>query len=235
MTFELLKLGLILFPGVIVISILQIFNVKSETYTNTKFFLYSFINGIIIEFLYFLFFLKSKFKIEFNPENDNIIEIKDFMISIDYKDIFFLILISILTGIVLSFLRNNGYIHNIFYKFNITYETGFETLFYSIYHSKDKEFSEASQLDVCIRFLDGKAIYYGELVGYDIQKEYIEIFLKDVKVYLKNKNELSDVIEENSGSFNKFYKREFIYLQLKSCEFQIEYINKEGELGREIM
>lgn len=225
---ELLKLGLALFPGVIVTSILQFFNIKSKQYNNTKFFLYSFIYGTVIEFFYFSFFLKEKFSKEIELIKNKSLEIEKLINLITYKDVLYLIMISSLIGVFLSFLRNSGYIHKLFSKFKITYETGFETLLYSIYHSKEVEFVKASGLEVCVKFLNCKSIYYGNLVSYEDQKEYIEIFLEDAKIYLKEDSEelLRDRVERLDPS-EKFYERKFLYLQLKPCEFQIEYIQTE--------
>ena len=183
--FSLLKLALLLFPGVIVTSILQFFNIKSQAYNTIKFCLYSFLYGIIIEFFYFSFIFEQNIKLKVNlkAKDFEILDIIEFNVFIGYRDILFLLVISILIGLFLSFLRNSGYIHKIFLKYHITYETGFETLLHSIYHSKEKDFLNAARYYVHIKLLNGKVSYYGILKAYEDQKEYIEIFLRRESMY----------------------------------------------------
>lgn len=225
MDYKIFILGLILFPGVVVTSILQFFNIKSEAYNNIKFSLYTFIYGTIINIFYFCLTKENfEFKIQFN--NKESIKIEDFVIFVDRKDIIILLIISTIIGIVLSFLRNSGRVHREASKYGITYETGFKNLLYSIYHSKEEEFIKASSSNVCVRLLQDKIVYYGNLIAYEVQKDYTEIFLRDVKIYLKD-NGLLNIEREN---LVEFYERAFIYLQLKSCEFRIEYIEEDDEM-----
>lgn len=227
MDFNLLKLALLLFPGVIVTSILQFFNIKSQMYSTVKFCLYSFIYGTMIELFYFSLFVKQEIILKISSEKNKVLGLKveELELSISYQDILFLLIISILVGLILSFLRNSGYIHKIFNKYHVTYETGFETLLYAIYHSKDDDFLTAATYYVHIKLLNGKASYYGILRAYEEQKEYIEIFLKEPEIYFENNTpKLSNENKYNPTVSKKIYEKDFIYLQLKPCEFYIEYI-----------
>lgn len=230
--FNLLKLALLLFPGVIVTSILQFFNIKSQMYSTVKFCLYSFIYGTMIEFFYFSLFVKQEIILKISSEKNKVLGLKveELELSIGYQDILFLLFISVLIGLILSFLRNSGHIHKIFTKYHITYETGFETLLYAIYHSKDEDFLNAANCFVHIKLLNGKISYYGILKAYEDQKEYIEILLKESDIYFENNTpSLSSEKQYNPTVPKKVYKKDFIYLQLKPCEFHIEYIKPKKD------
>ena len=234
MNFEIFTLGVVLFPGVIVTSILQFFNIKSESYNNIKFCLYSFIYGLIIELFYFSFSLKENLKFEIGVGKDAKVKLRDFIISINWKDIFWLLIISIIIGVILSFLRNSGYVHGRASRYRITYETGFKTLLYSIYHSQEEYFVNVAKCYVYIKLLNGKAGYYGVLMAYEDQKDYIEILLKNVDIYFENNlPSISQNEEEREAPPKKNYKKPYLYLQLRPCEFQIEYVEKNDKISKE--
>lgn len=212
-----IETALLLFPGIIFSTILQIFNIRNKNYSKFKFYLYSFIFGIIIQIFTYSFIFKKDI-MSYNDIN-----------KLEVKEFFILLIITIIIALLFVFIKNNGIIYKIAFYFGITFETGFETLLDSIYHSSIKKINAPRNCFVRIKMLDGSATYYGTLEGYDIHETYIEILLNVSRIFLKNNPpDISNNLELKKTK--KYYKDcKYIYLQLKPCEFQIEYIIKNEQ------
>ena len=201
---ELIKILIIFFPGIWITSILQFFNLKNKEYSNLRFLLYSFINGVLILFILGLLGLKDFLE----PNAKDVFAV---LYNLPISLIVYIFLLSTTIGITFLYIKCNSLIHWIAYGLGFTYETGSETLLDAIYHSKVGYLKELQDSAVHIKLLNGEADYYGFLRYYEIQNNLVEIILS------------SPQIRFNKNFYGKEYERDNIYLQLQPFSFQIEY------------
>lgn len=206
---ELIKIAITFFPGVLITLILQLFNQKNKVYSNFQFVMYSFINGVFIFILLYFFNLKDIFF----SETKDIIAILQKLPS---KTIFFILLITILTGLTMVYIRGSALIHLITLKLRVSFGVGFPTLLDAIYNSKERYMVNLQDSIVHIKLLDGSADYYGILAYYEIYDDSVEFIIKDVDIRFKNN---PYPIDNPSIEYDK----DSIYLNLKKFTFQIEY------------
>lgn len=206
---ELIKVLIIFFPGIWITSILQFFNPKNKEYSNLRFLLYSFINGVLILFILGLLGLKDFL----DPNAKDVFAI---LYNLPISLIGYIFLLSTTVGLSFLCIKGNAYIHWIFYTLRFTFETGSETLLDAIYHSKNSYLRKLQDSNVHIKLLNGQAEYYGFLQYYEKHDDLVEIILTDSKIHFNDKE----------------YKKENIYLQLKPLSFQIEY-EYENEIEEE--
>lgn len=201
---ELIKILIIFFPGIWITSILQFFNLKNKEYSNLRFLLYSFINGVLILFILGLFGLKDFF----NPNSKDVFAV---LYNLPISLIGYIFLLSTTIAITFLYIKCNSLIHWVAYVLGLTYETGSETLLDAIYHSKTGYLKGLQDSAVHIKLLNGEADYYGLLRYYEIQNNFVEIILSNPQVRF------------NKNFYGKEYEQDNIYLQLQPFSFQIEY------------
>lgn len=202
---ELIKILIIFFPGIWITSILQFFNLKNKEYSNLRFLLYSFINGVLILFILGLLGLKDFL----DPNTKDVFAV---LYNLPISLILYIFLLSTTIGITFLYIKCNSFTHWIAYSLGFTYETGSETLLDAIYHSKAGYLKELQDSAVHIKLLNGEADYYGFLRYYEIQNNLVEIILS------------SPQIRFNKNFYGKEYTQDNIYLQLQPFSFQIEYV-----------
>lgn len=194
-----LKIMITFFSGIIVTSILQLFNPRNKKFSNVEFTLYSFVYGMITSLLISIIYKTGlDFSLKMLPTKE------DLLISFGF---------ALFLGIFVSFLRNCGFLHNLAFKFHISYEHGFDNALDFLYKSSFSEAKKIRKSYVNVKLLDGTATYYGSLVAQEVQTTYTEIVLKEVDIFFKN-NPLS----------NK-YKQDAVYLQLVPGTFFIEFVH----------
>lgn len=224
------KIVFLFLPGIFAVTILEIFNDKNTKYTTNQKIFYSFILSIISYFLYELtkyifYFIKFKFMRgedyeKINRSKNILLELINFdknKFPFTSSEIFVLVIIGIILGIIFVKVRENGCIHRIAGKLGITYNTGYSTVLDNIYKSGDLIPETLRKKYVCIQLLDGSAKYEGFISLYEKQKDYTEILLtgnNDItskeNVYITYKN--GKAIEEKA-----------LYLSLKDGSFTIEF------------
>lgn len=193
-----LKIMITFFSGIIVTSILQLFNPRNKKFSNVEFTLYSFVYGMITSLLISIIYNTGlDFSLKTLPTKE------DLLISFGF---------ALFLGMFVSFLRNCGLLHNLAFKCHISYEHGFSNALDFLYKSSFSEAKKIRKSYVNVKLLDGTATYYGSLVAQEVQTTYTEIVLKEVDIFFKN-NPLS----------NK-YKQDAVYLQLVPGTFFIEFV-----------
>lgn len=197
-----LMIAILFFPGIITVSILQLFKKRGEPYSAIQLLLYSFIFGMINNLLIYGFAFRKEIPIV-NYLNQSLKEtsnqINEFNTS--NKEFFISLIVSIILGLILSWLRNRGLLHSFLGKYHITYETGFQSMLDLVYHSPAQNFSLLRKSHVTIKNLDNKEIFEGFVAGTEIQDTYVEFIL-----------------------FNNYEKGDPpLYLQLEKGKFSIEY------------
>lgn len=192
-----LKIMITFFPGIIVTSILQLFNPRNKKFSNVEFTLYSFVYGMITNLLISVLYKTGlDFSLKTLPTKN---------------DLFTSFGFALFLGIIVSFLRNCGLLHNLAFKFHVSYEHGFSNALDFIYNSSFSQAKEIRKSYVNIKLLDGSASYYGQLVVQEIHPTYTEIVLKNPDVFFKN----------NQKSVS--YEQDAIYLQLIPGTFFMEF------------
>ncbi|MGL6113524.1 MAG: hypothetical protein ACRC1R_00655 [Cetobacterium sp.] len=192
-----LKIMITFFPGIIVTSILQLFNPRNKKFSNVEFTLYSFVYGMITNLLISIVFKTGL----------------DFSLTIlpTKKDLFISFGFALFLGTIVSLLRNCGFLHNLAFKFHISYEHGFSNALDFIYNSSFPQAKEIRRSFVNIKLLDGSASYYGELIVQEIHPTYTEIVLKKPDIFFKNNRK------------SLIYEQDAIYLQLIPGTFFMEF------------
>lgn len=222
------KIVFLFLPGIFAVTILEIFNDKNIKYTTNQKIFYSFILSIISYFLYelikyifyFIKFMRGEDCEKINRSENILLKLINFdknKFPFTAFEIFILVIIGIILGIIFVKFRENGYIHRIACKLGITYNTGYSTVLDNIYKSGDLIPETLRKKYVCIQLLDGSAKYEGFISLYEKQKDYTEILLtgnNDItskeNVYITYKD--GKTIEEKA-----------LYLSLKEGSFTIEF------------
>lgn len=199
-----LQAAILFFPGVIVVAVLQLFRNKKYLYSNIEIIFYSFVLGMVVNIIIYGIILHKEIPINILLQKDNQtipfkIEVKEFLLS------FF---ISIYLGIIFSYFRNLGSLHDIMRKLDVTYETGFPNILQGLLCTNDEYLRRYKGMEVEIKSLNSNLILEeakGFIIQLDKQEDYFEIFL-----------------------FNQA-KNETQYFQLKKGEFQINFIESTEE------
>lgn len=200
-----INLILIFFSGIIVTTILQLFNARNKKYNQIELVFSTFVNGMFLNIVIFKFVFKKSF-INILYEN----------LKINENEFFISIFFSIFMGILFVYIRENGILHLIAYKCNISFTSGFENILDMIMKDSDKDIKDLKKCFVNIKFLDGSVNYQGKIKAQETQANYIEILLENVQIdFPKN------IFE------NKEYFQPAVYLQLIPGTFKIEFYESE--------
>ena len=199
-----LQAAILFFPGVIVVAVLQLFRNKKYPYSNIEIIFYSFVLGMVVNIIIYGIILHKEIPINILLQKDNQtipfkIEVKEFLLS------FF---VSIYLGVIFSYFRNLGSLHDIMRKLDVTYETGFPNILQGLLCTNDEQLRRYKGMEVEIKSLNSNLILEeakGFIIQLDKQEDYFEIFLFNQE---KNKTQ---------------------YLQLKKGEFQINFIEPTEE------
>lgn len=104
----LIYISCVFLPGIIVTTILQLFNFRNKKYTNNELYLYSFVNGLIVNIIVSLpNFLHDKNIVILDLINKKSKELP----PIDLNYLIYCIVIAVILGILLSTCRTHGIVH----------------------------------------------------------------------------------------------------------------------------
>ena len=209
-----IKILFLFLPGIITVAILQLFNEKSKKYSLNETFFFSFVSGIISYIIYSFFNKEVLIKL---------INYDDLNFPLTTLDIFYLCLIGTALGVLFTFLRTRGTIHNLANKVKISYETGFETVLATIYKSNFPEMETLRGKYVQIKLFDGTADYYGFIKYYECFDNYTEFLLFGTDSLSDNVQEQVEITFKNNSNSNKNYTQSAVYLKLPNGSFSIEY------------
>lgn len=200
-----IKILFLFLPGIIATVILEFFNEKNKKFSIKDFFICSFTLGVVSYILYSIY--EKDILTSLMNYNENLFPLKE-------KDIFYLSVIGLILGIILTYLRTHGKIYLLANKLKISYETGFKDVFTSIYKSDNKDMKKLREKYIQIKLIDGTADYYGFLKHYEKHDNYTEVLLYEVDI----------IFNKNLGSSSE-YTQEAIYLNLLNGTFQIEFVH----------
>lgn len=197
-----IQAAILFFPGIIMVSILQIFRNKKQAYSNLEIVFYSFILGTLVNIIVYGLILHKELPLniylrKITIENNILlkIEIKEFLLNL---------FVATYLGIVFSYFRNLGLLHSLMMKLDVTYETGFQNIPQYLLSTNLENFSELKNKDVEIKSLNPNIVLektIGKIMQIEEQNYYFEILLCNEKNY------------------------ENYYIQLKKGEFEIIFLD----------
>lgn len=201
---ELVSIMILFFPGIIVTTMLQYFNIKSKRYSEFEFILYCFINGIAVIFI--LYLLNFEREHIFNIlKCEEFSKIKDTLLTeFSNKKFFYIFTVTILFALTLINIRTNSAIRKLAADLSLTFETGYETLLDATYHSKEDIFQELQNKGVEIKI--GNNSYLGTLEYCEVHETTVEIIIKEI----------------DSRTFKE--KDSYVYLSPERQNLQIRYV-----------
>lgn len=223
-------------PGIITVSILQLFNPKNKKFSVNEIFMYSFIFGVLsylgaygtayIMELFISFFqyiktpdvgLNLSELAKDSHKYINILEISlnNSDLKISLSQITVSCTIGMILGLIATSLRNKGIIHKKALKLGVSYETGYPNVLSTIYKSNSAYAEKLRGAPVSIKMLDGTSSYQGRVKYYDFNESHIELLLEEVTIFFKN----------NEKGLPKLYKQDSVYLTLIPGTFILEFYN----------
>lgn len=132
-----------------------------------------------------------------------------------------LLVIGLLIIVYFIKLYESRCIHSLARKLGITCNTGYENVLDNIYKSKDVIPKYLRTKYVCIRLLDGTAMYDGFISFYEVHDGYIEILLTGNNDITSNEN-----VYIKYGD-NPYTEETAVYLTLINGTYTIEF--RKGE------
>lgn len=197
-----IQAAILFFPGIIMVSILQVFRNKKQAYSNLEIVFYSFILGTLVNIIVYGLILHKELPLNIYLRKVTIEN--NILLKIEIKEFLLNLFVATYLGIVFSYFRNLGLLHSLMMKLDVTYETGFQNIPQYLLSTNLENFSELKNKDVEIKSLNPNIVLektIGKIMQIEEQNYYFEILLCDEKNY------------------------ENYYIQLKKGEFEIIFLD----------